>query len=365
MATVAAAAFTTQSFSCEAHLLQHLKVFEGSLTAIGPSAPLEHFLKLLDSCIESRKDQDDRSEGGWRPEVDRIFKATGRTAPELAFLAALHAERLGATSLESTPLLQHVKQQTIRRVLYTSLDSYDRKIFEAQNLSVETLGEGCGHDASVADLWLRPKVECLVSLCKAGSLKPFVTMDLRPRRSLQQLVILLKDCGYQHFKVSRLFIAGVGTEVVGPLGDKASDWRLGLAWRNASSVLGDSVAVQRAAVPLVLHAARVSRKNLALCLSGQPRGRNSVADLQWVQRFGSFDIFAVVPLEDCQRARQLLQELDAEVLCVDSLFMNPEELRWIFTGPKADPDICPGHHCVYVWRDVESCRRLVHRHMAR
>ena len=32
----------------------------------------------------------------------------------------------------------------------------------------------------------------------------------------------------------------------------------------------------------MLHAARGSRKNLALCLSGQPRGRNSVADLQWV-----------------------------------------------------------------------------------
>lgn len=34
-----------------------------------------------------------------------------------------------------------------------------------------------------------------------------------------------------------------------------------------------------------------------------------------------------------------------KVLCVDSLFMNPEELHWIRNGPKADPDICPGHHC--------------------
>lgn len=38
---------------------------------------------------------------------------------------------------------------------------------------------------------------------------------------------------------------------------------------------------QRASA-LMLHAARGSRKNLALCLSGQPRGRNSVADLQGV-----------------------------------------------------------------------------------
>ena len=41
---------------------------------------------------------------------------------------------------------------------------------------------------------------------------------------LRQLVMLLKDCGYQYFKVSRLF----GT-AVGPLGDKAGwmtpQWR--------------------------------------------------------------------------------------------------------------------------------------------
>ena len=85
---------------------------------------------------------------------------------------------------------------------------------------------------------------------------------------------------------------------------------------------------QRSSMPFLLHAGLSSRRNLALCLSGQLRGRNSVADLQWaswwhnphggifwgnlqfqtlrlrrctatvkVQRFGSFDIFAVVPFE--------------------------------------------------------------------
>lgn len=38
---------------------------------------------------------------------------------------------------------------------------------------------------------------------------------------------------------------------------------------------------QRSSMPFLLHAGLSSRKNLALCLSGQLRGRNSVADLQW------------------------------------------------------------------------------------
>ena len=171
-------------------------------------------------------------------------------------------------------------------------------------------------------------------------------------------------------QVSRLLDGAIG-----PLGDKASDWRMGLAWRNASSVMGDSMALwgylmskacrktaaeffkyleptwplfllgkgivlegwpskiealevswvlgmlwffcrkyrealglydyldkrvvdwmsmvmqaalrsflplrQRSSMPFLLHAGLSSRKNLALCLSGQLRGRNSVADLQW------------------------------------------------------------------------------------
>ena len=39
-------------------------------------------------------------------------------------------------------------------------------------------------------------------------------------------------------QVSRLLDGAIG-----PLGDKASDWRMGLAWRNASSVMGDSMAL--------------------------------------------------------------------------------------------------------------------------
>ena len=69
-----------------------------------------------------------------------------------------------------------------------------------------------------------------------------------------------------------------------------------------------------------------------------------------------------IALQDCRKARELLE---AEVLCVDSLFMNVEELYWLQEGPRADPDICPGHHCVYVWRDVATCGRLMRLYMAR
>ena len=86
---------------------------------------------------------------------------------------------------------------------------------------------------------------------------------------------------------------------VGPLGDDASDWRLGLAWRNASAVLGDALALrlwqdfrsrlgskgcfQRSrGKAWWLHAAQGERRGLALCLTGQLRGRDSVADLTWV-----------------------------------------------------------------------------------
>ena len=65
-----------------------------------------------------------------------------------------------------------------------------------------------------------------------------VRLPLPRTRWLQQLVSTLEQCGYRYFKVSHLIHGAVG-----PLGDKASDWRLGLAWRNASSVLGDSMAL--------------------------------------------------------------------------------------------------------------------------
>eukprot|EP00434_Breviolum_minutum_P016559 symbB.v1.2.014599.t1/scaffold1071.1/size202461/12 len=347
MANLASAAFTT-SQPCEVQLFELVK------------APvLPEFLEFLDACILKNKDRDDRSEGGWPPEVDRIFKATGLAAPALAFLAMLR----GSDGDPPTEVRQHFVQPTLRRVLYSgALHIYDRWIYEMHNLTEMGGCEGLSntsHEQNSADLWLHPEMECLLSVCKAKrSLPTFVTMKLR-MESFQHLVAM-ENCGYQHFKVSRLLDGAIG-----PLGDKASDWRMGLAWRNASSVMGDSMALQRSSMPFLLHAGLSSRRNLALCLSGQLRGRNSVADLQWVQRFGSFDIFAVVPFEDCQRTREILAELHAEVLCVDSLFMNPEELHWIRNGPKADPDICPGHHCVYVWRDVEICGRLLRRHMAR
>ena len=72
-----------------------------------------------------------------------------------------------------------------------------------------------------------------------------------------------------------------------------------------------------------------------------------------VRRFGSFQLFAVVPMEDCRAARALLE---GEVLCVDSLFMNVEELHWLRKGPRADPDICPGHHCAAGWVDHRGSR---------
>ena len=36
---------------------------------------LDTFLEVLEGCYESTKECDERSEGGWRPEVDYIWKA--------------------------------------------------------------------------------------------------------------------------------------------------------------------------------------------------------------------------------------------------------------------------------------------------
>ncbi|CAJ1400688.1 unnamed protein product [Effrenium voratum] len=324
---------------------------------------LPAYLALLDACLAVNQDRDDRSEGGPRPEVDRIFKATGRTVPQLAYS---QGRRAGGTQLPAALLTHVFGEMELSAVFHAGhLSAYDRRLLAARGVPLEVdVGGACVAARGFTALRLRQPlntVNCLSSLLEsiqAHEIAPsFVEVELRAS-DLGLLVSTLLAAGYQYFKVSRLD---------GLFGDQAGDWRLGLAWRNFS-VAGDALALRRAKRRrFSLHAALPAAKRLALCLSGQLRGRSGVEDLRWVRRFQSFDAFAVVPMEDCRRARELLTEsfLQAEVLCVDGLFMSPEELRWLSEAPKADPAICPGHHCVYVWRDVETCGRLLRRHMAR
>ncbi|CAE6932210.1 unnamed protein product [Symbiodinium sp. CCMP2456] len=308
----------------------------------------------------------------------------GRSAPELAYAYGLRNLRRREAA-PSPALLHHIFGSLRGTVLHLgALHDFDTRLYSANRMTAVEI-KGCTRlppmmtTSPIAVLQAygpRLQVPCILSLLeellKAGRSPTFLALDLRSME-ISRILPELSSRGYEHFKVSRQSLFGCTDEVCagGPLGDEATDWRHGVIWRNASSVASDALAIRllqgRSLEHFVLHAAMAGpRRRLGLCLTGQLRSRNGVADLQQVlRRFASFDVFAVVPSQDCARACEVLAPLRAEVLCVDSLFMSPEELQWIREGPKADPDVCPGHHCVYVWRDVDTCGRLLHRYMRR
>eukprot|EP00439_Symbiodinium_sp_Y106_P024392 s287_g2.t6 len=311
-----------------------------------------------------------------------MFQMLGRSAPELAYAYGLRRREVAP----SPALLHHIFGSLRGTVLHLgALHDFDTRLYSANRMTAVEI-KGCTHlpptkaTSPIAVLQAygpRLQVPCILSLLeellKASGRSPtFLALDLRSME-ISRLLPELSSRGYEHFKVSRQSLFGCTDEVCagGPLGDEATDWRHGVIWRNASSVASDALAIRllqgRSLEHFVLHAAMAGpQRRLGLCLTGQLRSRNGVADLQQVlRRFASFDVFAVVPSQDCARACEVLAPLQTQVLCVDSLFMSPEELQWIREGPKADPDVCPGHHCVYVWRDVDTCGRLLHRYIRR
>ena len=67
------------------------------------------------------------------------------------------------------------------------------------------------------------------------------------RWGLEPWLSSFRRAGFTHFKAPKWRFGGVSQVsralegAVGPLGDDATDWRLGLAWRNASGVQGDAL----------------------------------------------------------------------------------------------------------------------------
>eukprot|EP00930_Biecheleria_cincta_P022321 TRINITY_DN16303_c0_g3_i1.p1 TRINITY_DN16303_c0_g3~~TRINITY_DN16303_c0_g3_i1.p1 ORF type:complete len:1239 (-),score=176.68 TRINITY_DN16303_c0_g3_i1:71-3787(-) len=363
---------------------------------------LSAFLVMLRTCEESGRSQDSRSAGGLEPIADGLFRSLGRSVPEMSFAYWLFS---GSDSDEvPLPRELHLQQPTTRPgwvLLAMNQAPEDLRFYDKLGLVPHVLpelfvdgtpcrlqGDFLKRNYELARL-RPPSSECLGSwLSYQSALPALLGLQLviaEKAGGLGNLLEVLLQAGYRHFKLSRLSLfndwADTDWTSLGPFGDAATDWRLGLAWRNSSSLLGDLQAVdllqRRGVERFELHAAKPkTQRGLGICLTGQLRGICSFEHgprqlhgllLSRFEGLGGFDAFAVVPSEDCEEAKRILgsEPLQAEVVCVDSLFMSPEELHWIQEGPKADPDICPGHHCVYVWRDVDTCGRLMRRHMDR
>jgi len=138
-------------------------------------------------------------------------------------------------------------------------------------------------------------------------------------------------------------------------------------WHGPSTIVEDNGTAQGANSGL--------RKALGICLTGGLRGICERAHgpqqlynrlLRPFERLGGFDVFATVSFEDCDRARALLGSppINAHILCYDSLEVPRREYEWTQHSPLADPDVCPGTYCGYVWRDVANCGRLLRRRIS-
>lgn len=116
----------------------------------------------------------------------------------------------------------------------------------------------------------------------------------------------------------------------------------------------------------------IRRKGLGLCLTGGLRGiceqQHGVTQLyrrvlRGFEVLGGFDVFAVVSEEDCDRAKRLLgsSPVLARIKCIDARSVPPREQQWIEHSPWADPNVCSGTNCGYVWRDVATCGEFLRR----
>ena len=131
-----------------------------------------------------------------------------------------------------------------------------------------------------------------------------------------------------------------------------------MLWRPAAAVMADfeQIALSKAAGGLVaewfdLHASKPEssrvttvpsmEKELGMCMVGQLRGlcapEHGVDQLydRVLSKFSSFDVFVVVPTNDCALATRLFGEdprVHAHVVCMDPYSTSAEEQRWLEIG---------------------------------